>query len=108
MSKKDFEIEIRRLNAELEDENERNAEIVSEEINQMLKKQGLKDLSRCGVSEQFAFLLVERAQMKEELEAAYEKQHRRDHTHRMASKLNLTDNIKLSSPQIQQLLEQQK
>ncbi|CAM1154109.1 Uncharacterised protein g11074 [Pycnogonum litorale] len=108
MTIKDLTIEIRRLNAELEDQDVKNAEIVSEEITQMLIKQGLKDLCSCGVSEQFAFLLVERAQMKEELEAECEKRRRRDHTHKLASKLNLTDNLKMSSPQIQQILDQQK
>ncbi|XP_076320228.1 uncharacterized protein LOC143230479 isoform X2 [Tachypleus tridentatus] len=102
----ELEEENKRLRDELDLEDRENGEIVSREIRQMLIQEGLSEIANLGVSEQFAYLIVERTRMKEELEQERESRHKREQTSWMTS--NLPDSVKLNSPQVQMMLEQQK
>lgn len=76
-----------------------SSEDTIKEIAEMLKQEGLEEISFSPISEQVAYLLVERSRLIEEISIVKRK--------RQGRPTNLTDNVKMNSAQMQQVLEQQ-
>ncbi|XP_023215738.1 trichohyalin-like [Centruroides sculpturatus] len=98
--------ENKQLRRELDQQDNENGKIVSREIRQMILQEGLTELANLSISELFAYFLVERKKIKEQLEQEQERRCKREQAARLAS--NLPDSLKLCSPEIQKILEQQK
>ncbi|XP_013388293.1 myosin-4-like [Lingula anatina] len=96
-----LENENEQLKAEIEHLKQELETHQNEEVREMLIQQGLDDIAQGSVSEQIAFLLVERARLLDELEAEQSKRN-------SSGGIGPDNGLNVSQSKLQQMLEQER